>query len=85
LRRKLQNLGALDLRVVEDASSDDLDRVMGGTMSTGHLHVHLGDSSAEGNISVLLVHVDGISTGEVTENDAVVSDNASLLLEDLAG
>ena len=74
----------LDLAVIEHAGSDDLDRVMGSTVSTRHLHVHLRDSSAEGHISVLLVHVDGIGAGEVTENDAVVSDGAGLLLEDLA-
>mgnify|MGYP007086836995 FL=1 len=58
---------------------------MGSAMSTGHLHVHLGDGTAERHVSVLLVHVDGISTGEVTEDDTVVADSASLLLEDLAG
>ena len=58
---------------------------MGSAMSTGHLHVHLGDGTAEGHVSVLLVHVDGISTGEVTEDDTVVADSASLLLKDLAG
>ena len=54
-------------------------------MTTGHLHVHLGDSSAEGHVSVLLVHVNGTSTGEVTEDNTVVSDGTNLLLEDLAG
>jgi len=85
LRRKLQDLCSLDLRVLENASSDNLDRVSGGAMSAGHLHVHLRDGSTKGNISVLLVHVNGTSTGEVTENNTVVSDGTGLLLEDLAG
>ena len=79
------NLGTTKLVIRNNASSDDLDGVVGGGMATGHLHVHLGSSSAEGRVSVLLVHVHGTGTGEVTENDAVVSDAADLLLEDLAG
>jgi hypothetical protein len=80
---KLTDLGATKLGIGDDAGSDDLDGVVGGGMATGHLHVHLGDSSAEGRVSVLLVHVHGTGTSEVTENDAVVSDAADLLLEDL--
>lgn len=56
---------------------------MSGRMSSGHLHVHLGDGSAEGHVSVLLVHVNGTCAGEVTENNAVVFDGANLLLKDL--
>ena len=58
---------------------------MGSTVTTGQLHVHLGDGTAEGHIAVLLVHVDGIGTGQVTENNAVVLDATGLLLENLAG
>jgi len=83
-RGELTDLGATKLGILNNASSDDLDGVVGGGMTTGHLHVHLGSSSAEGSVSVLLVHVHGTGTGEVTENDAVVSDAAGLLLEDLA-
>ena len=43
------------------------------------------DGSAEGHISVLLVHVDGISACQVTENDAVVPNAAGLLLKNLRG
>ena len=84
MRRKLLNLKAFDVGVADDARPDDLDRVMGGAMSTGHLHVHLADGSAEGHVSVLLVHVNSIGTGEVTKNDAIVPDCARLLLEDFA-
>ena len=54
-------------------------------MTTSHLHVHLGDGSAKGSISVLLVHVNGTSAGEVAEDNAVVPDASGLSLEDLAG
>ena len=84
MRRKLLNLKTFDVGVADDARPDDLDRVMGGAMSTGHLHVHLADGSAEGHVSVLLVHVNSIGTGEVTKNDAIVPDCARLLLEDFA-
>ena len=85
MRRKLLTLNTLDIGVADDARPDDLDRVMGGAMSTGHLHVHLADGSAEGHVSVLLVHVDRVSTGKVTQNDAIVPDCARLLLEDFTG
>merc|ERR1719384_3056970 len=68
LRRKLLNLRTFDVVVGDDARSDDLDRVVGGTMSSGHL----------------LVHVNSIGTGEVTQNDAIVPDCARLLLKDFA-
>merc|ERR1719384_2236554 len=84
LRRKLLKLRTFDVVVGDDARSDDLDRVVGGTMSSGHLHVHLADGSAEGHVSVLLVHVNSIGTGEVTQNDAIVPDCARLLLKDFA-
>lgn len=54
-------------------------------MSSAHLHVHLGDGAAEGRVSVLLVHVDGVSSREVSKNDSVVLDRLSFLLEDLSG
>ena len=84
MRRKLLTLKTLDIGVADDARPDDLDRVMGGAMSTGHLHVHLADGSAEGHVSVLFVHVNSIGTGEVTKHDAIVPDCARLLLEDFA-
>ena len=84
LRRKLLDLSTFDFGVVDDARSNDLNGVLGGAMSAGHLHVHLADSSAEGHVSVLLVHVNSIGTGEVTKDDAIVPDCARLLLEDLA-
>jgi len=82
---ELTDLSSADIGVLDGAGSDNLNRFRVGTMSSGHLHVHLGDGTAKGSVSVLLVHVDGTSTGQVSKNDSVVSDNASLLLEDFAG
>jgi len=78
-------LSATKLGVLNDASSDNLDGVVVCAVTTRHLHVHLGDSSAERRVSELLVHVHSTSAGEVTENDTVVSDGSGLLLKDLAG
>ena len=52
-------------------------------MSTGHLHVELGDSSAESSVSVLLVHVDDDGSGQVANDESVGSDAGGLLLENL--
>ena len=51
-------------------------------MSSGHLQVHLGNGTVEGVVSVLLVHVDSTSSGQVSQENSVVSDASSLLLED---
>ena len=52
-------------------------------MSTGHLVVHHGNSSAEGVASVLFVHVNDTSSGKILEDNTVVSDSLSLSLENL--
>lgn len=44
---------------------------------------HLGNSASEGGVSEFLVHVDCFSSGQVSQNDAVVLDDASVLLVDL--
>ncbi len=44
---------------------------------------HLGNSAGEGGVSVFLVHVDCFSSGQVSEDDAVVLDDTSVLLVDL--
>ena len=80
---ELLGLGSLDLAVGENASSDDLDRFWSSTVSAAHLHVHLGDGSAESAVSVFLVHVDSVCARQVSEHDSVVFDCASSLLIDL--
>ena len=44
---------------------------------------HLRYSASEGRVSVFLVHVDWVSSGEISEDDAVVLDDAGVLLVDL--
>lgn len=81
----LDHLGTAQVGVVDHAGSDDLDGVLGGAMTSSHLHVHLGDGTADGAVSVLLVHVHRSCAGQVSQNNAVVSDAAGLSLEDLGG
>ncbi len=52
-------------------------------MSDAELHVELGNSAADGGVSNFLVHVDGVSSGQVSQDNSVVLDGSSLLLEDL--
>ena len=80
----LRHAGTLDIGVSNHARPDDLDGFGAGRVATAHLHVHLGDGTAQGGVSVLLVHVDGVGAGQVTKVDTVVLDAAGLLLEDLA-
>ena len=58
--------------VLEAGGADDLNSFRAGTVTATHLHVHLGDGTAEAHISEFLVHVDGVSTGVVSEEKAEV-------------
>ena len=69
--------------VGNDGSLDDLDGLSSSGVTSTHLHVELGDGSAEGGVSEFLVHVDGSGTGIVSEEDTVVSHDSGSLLEDL--
>ena len=73
-----------DLVVWLDDGLDNVDGVSSGGVSTGHLRVHLGHGSAEGGVSVLLVHVDEALSGKILQDDSVVLDRVGLSLEDLA-
>lgn len=81
-------LGELsDLRAdgVGDAGGlDDVDALVSGGVTTRELRVQLGDGTAEGGGTVLLVHVHIILSGEVLEHNTVGLDRLSLTLEDLA-
>ena len=79
----LCSLGSSALRIGDNTGSDDLDRLLSGTMSSSHLHVHLRDSSAKCRVSVFLVHVDNDGTGQVSEVDAVVPHSTGFLFKDL--
>jgi len=81
----LDDVGATELGVGHNAGADDLDGLSTGRVAAGHLGVQLGHSTAEGDVTELLVHVNGDSAGEVTEHDTVVLDAVSALLVDLAG
>ena len=66
-----------------DDGLDDVDGISSGTMSTGHLLVHVGNGTAESGGSVLLVHVNNISSCSILKYDSVVLHGIGLLLEDL--
>ena len=85
LSSELRDVVSSKLIVRDDAGSDDLNGISSSTVSASHLHVHLGDGSIKGSISVLLVHVNGISSGQISQENSVVSDGSRSLLEDLAG
>lgn len=63
---------------------DDVDAVRSGAVSTGHLAVHLRNSSVERVISVLLVHVDNTGSCKILEDNSVVPDAICFSFEDFA-
>jgi hypothetical protein len=79
--------GSLTLEVlgIDNGGLDDLDGFPSGRMASGHLKVELRDGTAEGHVTVLLVHVDGAGSGVVSQEDAEVLHAAGLLLGDLGG
>lgn len=64
-------------------SLDDLNGFTSSAMSSSHFTVHLGDGSAKGDISVLLVHVYDTSSSKISKHDSVVLDRVGFFLEDL--
>lgn len=52
-------------------------------MITGHIHVQLTDSSVQGNISVLLVHVVVSGSGLISEHYSVSFDMVGSFFVDL--
>ncbi len=75
---------SLDILDLQHAGSNDLDGLSSGTVLAGKVDIKLGNGAVESVSSVLLVHVDGVSAGLVSENNAVVLDVIGILLEDLA-
>lgn len=80
---QLSGLVTEDLAWWLDDSLDDKDVLGSGTMSTGHLVIHLRNSTAESVVSVLLVHVNHTSSCQILEYDSVVLNCVDLALEDL--
>ena len=68
-----------------DNGLDDMDVISSGTMSTGHFTVHHWDGTAEGVVSVFLVHVYDTSGSKIFEHNTVVLDGVGFSLEDLGG
>lgn len=62
---------------------DDLNAFSASLMPSAHLHIHLRNCSCQSDVSVLLVHVDGVRACQVANDDAVVLDRASASLENL--
>ena len=80
---ELHAVGAAEVLGAEGGGADDLDRSGTATVTAGHLVVQLGDGTGEGEVTELAVHVVGAGAGVVTEPDAVVLDDARVLLGDL--
>lgn len=78
-------LNAWNGQLTNHFSSDDLHGLSTTRVLTSQVDVELADSAADGVRSEFLVHVDGIGTGQVSEEDAVVLDAASVLFEDFRG
>ncbi len=75
---------SLDLSVADDGCLDDLDVARHGSVSTGHIVVHLTDGASESNISVLLVHIVSSASASIAEPDGEVLHLSGVLLEDLS-
>ena len=54
---ELNGVGALAVAISDGSGSDDLEVASSSAVSSGHFSVHLSNSSVEGGITVLLVHV----------------------------
>ena len=63
-----------DVLSVNNLGLHDMNGLGSTGMSTGHLVEHLGDGTAEGGVSELLVHVDDTCSGLVLEGNTVVLD-----------
>ena len=73
-----------DIAVSDDGSLDDLDVAGHSSVSTSHIVVHLTDSTGEGEVSVLLVHIVSTASASVAQPDGEVLHLGGALLEDLS-
>ena len=94
--RELQRANLLDLRVMElesgralavgvgdSGGSDDLDGLVAGTVSAGHVVVQVVDGGVQGHVSVLTVHIVGAAARVVLHPDTEVLHGCAVLLGDL--
>ena len=80
----LDGSGSSDLILLgEDSGSDDRDGIRRSSVISCHFCVKLTDSTIQGNISVLLVHVVVSSSGLVSKDDSEGFDVIGSALEDL--
>jgi len=77
--------GSLDFTIGETGGANDLNSLRSGRVTSAHLKVKLGDSSAESGVSVFLVHVDGVSTGVVSKENSEVLEVGCFLFVDFGG
>jgi hypothetical protein len=71
--------------LINHFSSDDLHGFGTTGVLTSKIDVELRDGAANSVRSLFLVHVDGISVGEVSEEDAEILNAGGVSLEDLGG
>ena len=80
---ELHAVDAAEVLGAEGGRPDDLDGPGTAAVAAGHLVVQLGDGASEGQVAELAVHVVRAGAGVITEPDAVVLDDAGVLLGDL--
>jgi len=80
---ELLGVGTLAGSERNSGSPNDADLGKANAVPGGHLVVHLGNSTVEGEVTVLLVHVVVTSATLVTNPNAVVLDSVGALLENL--
>lgn len=79
----LISVASLDLSITDDGSLDDLNVASHSSVSTGHVVVHLSDSSSQCGVSVLLVHIVSSASASVSEPNGEVLHLCGVLLKDL--
>lgn len=81
----MELLGAIPLAQLgwDGGCLDNLDAVMTNPVTRSHLGVHLLNTTIQGGITVLLVHVVIASSTLVPQPDPVVLDGSRVLLENL--
>jgi len=80
---KLVGVVSLQFLILDDRSLDDLDVASHSSVSSGHVAVHLSNSSSQTGSSVLLVHIVSSASRSVSEPDSEVLDLSGGLVEDL--
>ena len=80
----LVGVRSLDFFILDDGSLDDLDVASHGSMSTGHVVVHLSNGTSQSDVSVLLVHIVSSASASVTEPDGEVLHLSWVGVEDLS-